>query len=69
MRNRILVKSIVLVIAACGALGLFAFRTPQNSKAEADVILKEISTYKTWTKVNQKPIDAELESAAAAEGG
>ena len=67
MRNRIFIKCIVLVAAACSALALLAFRTPQKSKAESDVILAEIAKYKTWTKVNQNPIKAD--SAFTVEGG
>jgi hypothetical protein len=69
MRSRILIKCIILVIAACGALALFAFRAPQHSIAQSDLILAEIAKYKTWTKVNQKPREGDPAATIAEEGG
>jgi len=58
MRNGTFSKRIVIAVAAASALALFAFRSAPTSKAESDVILSEIAKYKTWKKVNEKPVEA-----------
>ena len=58
MRNRVLIKCTVIAITTASALGLFAFSVPSNSKAESDVIVAEIAKYKTWKKVNERPVEA-----------
>ena len=57
MRERIFIKCIVVAVAAASSLALFAFRSAPSSRAESDVILAEIAQYKSWTKVNERPIE------------
>jgi len=58
MRNKTFIRCIVIAVAAASALAFLAFRSAPTSKAGSDVILSEIAKYKTWKKVNEKPVQA-----------
>ena len=58
MKKKIFIKCIVIAVATASVVALLAFSSARISKAGSDVILSEIAKYKTWKKVNEKPVAA-----------